>query len=284
MGQTDRCIRAMTNDGSFRVITIRSTDTVQGILDAQEVSSEHAAMVGDLVTASVLVREMMSPGMRVQAILSTSPYRFNVVADSHPGGLTRGLVNVSEGAVVELGEGVVLQVVRVLYNGELHQGFIGTDPQGGLSGALMAYMERSEQITSIAMLSCVVEGEREVRAAGGAIIQLLPGAEEGAVALMAARAGTFEDITPGLLATDGDPEALLAQIMEHFDYSLLGVNPVFNGCNCDQARVLGALASMGREELEQIVSSGEVLSINCDYCARNYSIGAEQIRPLLDSN
>ena len=65
----DRVLRAMTDDGSFRVMTIRSTDTVRGIVAAQEVRGIAAAQLAEIATGAVLVRETMAPGQRVQVLL-----------------------------------------------------------------------------------------------------------------------------------------------------------------------------------------------------------------------
>ena len=87
----DRVLRAMTNDGAFRVITLRTTDTVQAAIEAQRVRGPLGRPFAELLTASVLVRETMSPGLRVQLILQGGQGG-SIVADSRPEGLTRGLV------------------------------------------------------------------------------------------------------------------------------------------------------------------------------------------------
>ena len=65
----DTVLRAMTDDGAFRVMVARTTDTVRAIVAAQQVDGFAANQLGDLVTAAVLVRETMSPPNRVQVLL-----------------------------------------------------------------------------------------------------------------------------------------------------------------------------------------------------------------------
>ena len=116
----DHCIRAMTNDGAYRVIAVKSTQTARQVVSVQGARGRAARLLGELVTSSVMVRELMAPGMAVQTILGSNPHTFSLVADARPKGKTRGLVNIPEGMEVSLGGGVFLQVIRVLYNGELH--------------------------------------------------------------------------------------------------------------------------------------------------------------------
>src|SRR5688572_496142 len=94
-GGPDRVLRAITDDGAFRVITVRSTETVRGALTAQSAGKASPAFA-DLLTGSILVRETMSPDLRVQAIMQSSDHKSSMVADAHPDGITRGLLRVPE--------------------------------------------------------------------------------------------------------------------------------------------------------------------------------------------
>ena len=72
MDSTDSVLRAITDDGAFRVIVARTTDTVQNVLKAQGAQGPTARHLGDLVTGAVLFRETMAPNLRVQGILKGS--------------------------------------------------------------------------------------------------------------------------------------------------------------------------------------------------------------------
>ncbi len=86
---SDVALRTMTLDGSFRLITVCTTDLVRETVRLQGLSGASARMLGDLVTASVLIRETMAPDFRVQAVLSRPGFG-SLVADSHPGPHTEG--------------------------------------------------------------------------------------------------------------------------------------------------------------------------------------------------
>ena len=47
----DRVQRAMTDDGAFRVMTARTTETVREVLQAQGVKGQLGRALGELVTA-----------------------------------------------------------------------------------------------------------------------------------------------------------------------------------------------------------------------------------------
>src|SRR5215210_6181089 len=147
---SDSVMRAITEDGAFRVITVCTTDTVRAAMAAQGVRGPTGRHFADLLTGTVLVRETMSPQLRVQGIVKGAGGRGSLVADSRPGGATRGLVQLP-GAETEFtfGPGSRLQVMRSLVNGSIHQGIVDVSDSGGLSEALMVYMQESEKVVQV---------------------------------------------------------------------------------------------------------------------------------------
>ena len=69
MPENDTVVRAMTDDGAFRIVAARTTDTARAVIAAQELSGSIAHDMADLVTAAVLYRETMAPSLRVQCIV-----------------------------------------------------------------------------------------------------------------------------------------------------------------------------------------------------------------------
>src|ERR687892_153384 len=108
---TDTVLRTMTDDGTFRVVTARTTETIRGALGAQRATGAVAQQLADLLTGVVLLRETMAPQLRVQGILRGAEDTGTLLADSHPTGKTRGLVSKAD-IGFKLGSGAVLQLMR----------------------------------------------------------------------------------------------------------------------------------------------------------------------------
>ena len=89
----DGVLRAVTEDGAFRVVTVRTTDMAKRLIAAQKVSGKTAEQLVDLATAAVVVRETMAPDYRLQAVLRSASDSMRMVADTHPDGGTRGIVS-----------------------------------------------------------------------------------------------------------------------------------------------------------------------------------------------
>src|SRR4051812_39339917 len=92
----DRVVRAITDDGAFRVIIASTTHTVREVIAKQRARGTTAEHLGDMVTGAVLVRETMAPDLRLQCILKGANASGSLVADTHPTGATRGLVQLRQ--------------------------------------------------------------------------------------------------------------------------------------------------------------------------------------------
>lgn len=277
----DHVVRAITDDGAFRVVVVQSTSVAQGVVAAQNAKGARAKLLADMVTGTVLVRETMAPDLRVQGILQGEDRKSRMVADSFPDGAVRGLVQVAPTAEVTLGERSLLQMMRTLHNGELAQGVVNASRDGGISGALMQYMQASEQVTSFIAVGALFEDDGRVKAAGGYIVQLLPEAIEGPLMVMTERLKEFDTIET-LLARDGaDPEHLLGELLYLMPHTLVGEGEVFYECKCNEERLALSLATLPKKDIRELLADGAPLEIDCDYCGRHYRFSPERLRGLL---
>ncbi len=280
----DSVLRAMTDDGAFRVITASTTNTVRGAIQAQRTRGETARTFGDLITGSILFRETMAPELRVQGILRGSNGSGSLVADSHPSGQTRGLIQLKEGkSQIALEQGAVIQMMRTLPSGRINQGVVEVPLEGGVSRALMAYMQVSEQVVSMIAVATLLEGD-EVLAAGGYMVQLLPEVGRGPLAIMTERLRDFESIDAQVGDAEFTPSWLLDQLLYGMPFTRLEENQVDYGCWCDELRVMSALATLNHADIEHLLSANEVLEISCEYCHREYRIQPARLQGLLESS
>ncbi len=279
----DSVLRAMTDDGAFRVITARTTETVRGAIEAQGATGKTARTFGELITGAILYRETMAPQLRVQGVLKGSSGSGSLVADSHPSGRTRGLVQLKAGRELELGQGAVIQMMRTLPSGRIAQGLVELPSGGGISRALMEYMQTSEQVVSMVAVSTVVTGDRLV-AAGGYMVQLLPEVGRGPLMVMTERLRDFESIDDHVGASTFSPERLLEELLHGMPFTRLEESSIGFECWCDELRVVAAIATLSKSDLEHLLADGEVLEIACEYCKREYRIPPARLRGLLEQS
>jgi molecular chaperone Hsp33 len=280
---SDTVLRAMTDDGAFRVITARTTETVRGATVAQGAAGTTARMFGELLTGAILYRETMAPQLRVQGVLRGSRGTGSLVADSHPSGRTRGLVQVEQGREIDLGEGAVIQMMRTMPGGRINRGIVGVPDGGGISQAIMEYMQTSEQVVSTIAVATVLD-DTGIAAAGGYMVQLLPEVGRGPLMVMTERLREFESIESRVLASSFSPEGLLDELLYGMPFTRLEESNVGFDCWCDELRVVSALATLSRGDIQNLLSDGEVLEIDCAYCKREFRIAPARLQGLLEQS
>ena len=283
---TDTVLRAITDDGAFRVIACDTTATVRGAIAAQKPKTpELTRTFADLLTGAVLVRDSMSPDNRLQAILQGDNPRTRMIADTHPDGSTRGLIQMPDDVkAISFANNGLLQIARTLHNGALHQGVVQV-PAGAsdVSPAFMAYMQDSEQTVTMIAVGCHLSNG-EVVAAGGYMVQLLPELAEGPLMVMTERLKDFQDIVPLLARGRATPSELLAETLYGMPYATVGDREVFFGCRCSPERLAQSLASLPRADIESLMDEGKPLEIECDYCRKHYEFTTQQLHSLIDAN
>jgi molecular chaperone Hsp33 len=282
----DLVIRALTDDGSFRVLTARTTGLCRTAVARQNAHGETARHFGDLLTGTVLVRETMAPQLRVQGIVRGAGGGSTLIGDSFPDGGTRGLVNIKRGeSAIALGGDAMMQFMRTMPNGAVHRGVVSVPKQGGISEALMAYMQESEQILTVMSACTLFDEQGAVTSAGGYVVQLLPGAEREVVTVLTERlALDFADISRFVGTDPFDPDQLLEEILYRMPFTRVETREVQFHCPCSQASVLAGLATLAPREIQSFIDEGQLLEIACEYCGAEYQVAPDQLRGLLSAS
>ena len=215
-----------------------------------------------------------------------------VLAVSDAGGNVRGYVQnphtdlpLREDGKLNVGAAVggdgFLTVIKDLGMKEPYIGSVGL-LGGEIAEDLAAYFVESEQIPTACALGVLVDRDQSVRAAGGYIIQLLPGAGEDVIAKVEGGVLAAGAVT-GLLDRDSDPESLLRAVLSDFDVEVLERTPVAYRCSCSRDRVERALISMGVEELEDLLAEQGGCELGCQFCDKTYTFTAGELEALLET-
>lgn len=152
---------------------------------------------------------------------------------------------------------------------------------GEIAEDITQYFAQSEQIPTACALGVLVDVDQSVRAAGGYIIQLLPGAPDATIDQIEAGIRSAGNVT-ALLDSGMDAEQLLKKVLDGFDVEILETAPVEYRCYCSREKVERTLLTLGRDELEQIVCSGETLHVDCQFCDKIYDFTPENVQEILN--
>ncbi len=276
---SDQALRALSEDGTFRILVANTTHTAAGIIDAQSPATDLRGTLADLTSAAVLLRLTMSPDNRLQAILQNKEAG-TIVCDTHPDGVTRGLVRSRQGESLQLGDGTFLSVHRTMFDGQVHQGVVETDAGQSLADAITGYLDRSEQIASVVGLGHRFDGE-ELTFAGGYVIQIVPANDEeidqADLAFLTARLQHRPPVDELFDICEFDIEKVTGELFGPIEHQILGGDHFQAGCICSPERILQALSTLSEADRQELKSGDEDLEISCEYCGTAHHISPDQL-------
>ncbi|WP_414728137.1 Hsp33 family molecular chaperone HslO [Zhongshania aliphaticivorans] len=158
-------------------------------------------------------------------------------------------------------------------NGKPYQGIVSLDGDS-LARCLEAYFQRSEQLATRVWLCA--DGEH----ASGMLLQQLPSAKPDLERWehLSTIAHTIKN--EELLSLD--VETLLYRLYHQDAVRLFDHKPLLARCRCSRERVVQALISLGREELDDILAEQGQIETNCEFCNRLYQFNAGDIAGLFE--
>ena len=133
---------------------------------------------------------------------------------------------------------------------------------------------------SACALGVLVDTDRSIKAAGGFIVQLMPGADEALIGQLEDNIFLMDQLTT-ILDEDG-PEAVFKQVLKGLDYHLVGEAEVGYRCPCSRERVEEALRCVEKAELREMIGAQETAEISCEFCGAVYRFTPEDLEALLE--
>jgi len=282
----DKLIRAMTDAGAFRVLAVNATEAAQAAKDAHGLGDDETIALGRLLSGCLLIRSTIHPNDRLQVTMNHNGSVGDLSVDAWPDGMVRG--RVLSGAKKDatkppVGDVGVVEVARS------RAGMSGAHQSatlmitGSIQDEFQLYLLESEQIASAIILHTALDEGGKVLWAGGVLVQLLPEAEPDDLKRIVPR---LEVLLEGLKERHShSPEELVARALPvGLPYTLVAEETFEFRCNCNETRVLSALATLPKNEVEDILERKEVLELACGYCGKNYQVHPERLRSLLETN
>jgi molecular chaperone Hsp33 len=287
----DVLVRTLSTDGSIAVRAMVATGLVGKAAARHATAPTATAALGRTLMGAVLMAAEAGPDETLQIQLrGDGPLgAVTVIADSAGG--VRGFVGdpaadpPSRDGKLDVGRAVgrgLLAVVR--YHPSWHAPYSGIVPlvSGEVAEDLAGYLLESEQKPSAVALGVFVGSDGSVEAAGGFLVQALPGASDEALALLERNVRGLESPTQMLRAgldADGIVDRVLSGLGSRERHRSL---PRF-ACRCDRDRVLRAVTLLGRDEIRDISARGEAVEVRCEFCAERYVLHADDVGSLLPS-
>ena len=289
----DRIVRAISSDGLVQAAAICSRDLTERARQIHKLLPVGTAALGrTLSAASLMGNALKGAGASLTLQIKGGGPLGTVLAVSDNLGNIRGYVTnpqvdipLREDGKLDVGGAVGREgTITVIKDLHMKEPYVGTiDLLGGeIAEDVAAYFVESEQIPTACGLGVLVDRDQSVKAAGGYLIQLLPGATEDTIVKVEGGIMAAGNVS-AILDKDDDPEHMLRQVMSDFDLKILETCPVEYRCYCSRQRVERALISLGKDELQQILDEQGHCSMTCQFCDAVYDFSGGELKALIDS-
>ena len=292
MSELDCLVRAVSADGYVKAAAVSTRNLTEQARQIHKTLPVATAALGRALAAA----SMMGNAMKEDAASVTLQFKGGgplgtVLAVSDHEGNVRGYV---DNPAVELplrpdgkldvggavGHDGTLTIIRDLRMKEPYTGSVGL-LSGEIAEDVAAYFAESEQIPTVCALGVLVERDQSVLAAGGTLIQLLPGAPEDVISRVERGVYALGPVTAAL-RENPDPAALLQKALPEFQLEILERSPVAYRCDCSRRRMEAALIAMGRVEMRKLLQEQGHAELSCRFCGNVQQFTSDDLQSLLE--
>lgn len=288
---SDQLVRAISKDGFVKAVAVSTRSLTERARQIHKTTPVATAALGRALAAcSMMGNALKGEGASVTLQIKGGGPLGTVLAVSDNEGNVRGTVDhpetdlpLREDGKLDVGAAVgaegTLTVIRDLHMKEPYVGSVAL-LGGEIAEDLAAYFVESEQIPTACGLGVLVDRDQSVLAAGGYLIQLMPGAGEDVITKVEGGVLAAGSVT-GLLQADSDPESLLRRVMPDFELEILETAPIEYRCYCSRERMEKALISLGPEEMRSLIDDQREAELTCRFCDSVQHFSREELEALL---
>ncbi len=279
-------LRAMTRDGSARLIVINSREMVNGMRRAHTTSPTATAALGRTLTAASMIGTMLpEEGDTVTVTFSGDGEAGKIIAVGDYFGNVKGYIQnplanppkkpngkLDVGAAVGAG---TLSFVKAVGDGDLQTGMTEI-VTGEIAEDIATYFALSEQIPTVLSLGVRVDKDYSCLAAGGVLIQLLPFPDENTVNLIERNAQRLSNISQ-YFEMGMSNEEIADMAMADIPYDVFDNLEVEYKCDCARDRMRKKILSLGSAEIAKMLDEQQAegkpreLTAICRFCNTEYT-------------
>lgn len=287
----DYLIRGMDKLGRIRVFIATTTGLVEEARRVHDTSPTATAALGRSLTASVLMGTMMKNDEDTLTfkIAGNGPAGNILVVAKNNGNIKGEIINPSmdlpsrEDGKLDVGglvgkEGTITVIVDL----GLKEPYVGMSKlvSGEIAEDLAYYYAYSEQQPSVVSLGVLIDKDASVKAAGGYIIQLLPGSTEEDIISIEE---ILKDIKPvSTLIDEGlSPEEILNSTFKDFEIQILEKKEIQYKCDCSKEKIKNVIKSLGKKEIEDMINEDHGAEVVCHFCNTKYAFNEEELKKIM---
>lgn len=288
---SDYLVKALAYGDQVRAYAVRSTETVGEAQRRHQTWPTASAALGRGIIAGVMMGSMLKGEEKLTVKIEGDGPIGPMLIDANAKGHVRGYVTNPQ-VHFDLNEHGKLDVRRavgtsgflsVVKDIGLRDYFTGQVPivSGELGEDFTYYFVKSEQVPSSVGVGVLVNPDNSILAAGGFIIQLMPGTEDETITAIEERLKVIPPISK-LIEKGLTPEEILEEVLGKENVRFLETQPVSFTCTCSKERFADAIIALGKEEIEDMIETDGQAEANCHFCNENYLYNKEELEELFN--
>lgn len=281
--------RCMSKDGSARILIINSTDIVNDAIKIHMLSPTAAAALGRTLTAASLIGVMLknkTDSVTVSfrgdgacgKIITVSDYYGNV-----RGYIERPQVDLPSKAKgkLDVASAVGKGTLCIIRDTGEKEPYVGISPivSGEIAEDITSYFASSEQIPTVCGLGVLVDTDHTCKAAGGFMIQLLPGADEEFICRLEKRVECLKSVS-SYFDSGKENIDILYEILGDIEFDVFDQSQVDYLCTCSRQKVSSMLCSLPNDELDDMIKENKSINVGCQFCDKQYTFTSKEIEEI----
>nr|QFQ50772.1 HSP33 [Geobacillus stearothermophilus] len=286
---SDYLVKALAYNNQVRAYAVKTTEAVGEAQRRHYTWPTASAALGRAMSAGVMMGAMLKGEQKLTIKVEGGGPIGAILVDSNAKGEVRGYVTNPQ-THFELNKYGKLDVARAVGTGGtlsvvkdvgMRDQFNGQVPivSGELGEDFTYYFVTSEQVPSSVGVGVLVNPDNTILAAGGFIIQLLPGTDEATISAIEQRLQTIEPISK-LIQRGLTPEEILEEVLGKDNLKILETMPVEFKCQCSKERIGNAIISLGKDEIQSMIDEDGKAEAQCHFCNEMYHFPAEELKDM----
>lgn len=278
--------RAISADGGIRVIFCDSTDIVRRSCEIHHTSKTMTAVLGRALTATSLMSCLLkdSDNTLTLQIKGDGPCGTIVCVGDYKGNV-RGYaddMNVelppNKFGKLNVGGAVGGGTLYVIKDMGMSEPYVGMSPivSGEIAEDITEYFASSEQTPTVCALGVRVNQDNMCFAAGGYLIQLMPGYTDADVDRIEANVNMLDSVSK-MIADGKDGDEIIALLFDGIEYQMFDEFDVEYKCNCGREKYLRALVSLSDKDMEELKAEDKPVETACLFCGKKYTFELSEI-------
>lgn len=298
-------ITGIDRSGSFRVYLAITTDLVEEARGIHDTTPLASAGLGRVLTgAGIMGLLLKNKEDKLSVIFKGEGPAKQILATAWADGRVKGYIAnpdvdlpLNSVGKLDVGGSLGIGELTVIKDLGLKEPYVGTIAlvDGEIADDLTAYYFISEQQNTAISLGVKVDTDLTIKAAGGMFIQMLPGANEGAIDSLEKMVSEIPPITTIIdeeteknkgKSMEGILDSMMARIFkdmpEEFQVDTLEYKQIRWECDCSDDVIERALISIGEKDLKEIIEEDGQAELTCQFCLKKYFFDKEHLEKLME--